>query len=198
MRVLSPKANDDRVSTPESIIDAMPAAQGAQGDCLSIEQAFRRYHGGLMNFLHRRLRNEDDAQDVAQETYARLVQSYAGNLAPDTASTLIFRIADNVANDLSRRRKSRHAAEHCPVDLVPLVSDEPSQERRLEAQQQLERLYAAIAGLPHRCQQVFLLNRVDRMTYPQIARHCGISVSMVEKHITKALAALREQVGDVF
>ena len=164
---------------------------------LSVEQAFRRYHGGLMNFLRQRLRSEEDAADVAQETYTRLVQSYQDELDPRTASTLIFRIAINAANDLSRRRNTHHAADHCSADLVPLASEEPSQERRVHAQQQLDLLYAAIESLPPKCQQVFLLNRVDRMTYPQIARHCGISVSMVEKHITKALAALREQVGDV-
>lgn len=185
------------MSTPESIIEAVMPPRAAGGERLSLEQAFRRYHGGLMNFLRRRLRSEEDAADVAQETYIRLAQAYEDSLEPETASTLIFRIADNVAKDLSRRRKSRHAADHCSAHLVPLVSEEPSQERRLHAQQQLERLYAAIESLPARCRQVFLLSRVDRMSYPQIARHCGISTSMVEKHITKALAALREQVGDV-
>lgn len=164
---------------------------------LPVEQAFRRYHGGLMNFLRQRMRSEEDAADVAQETYVRLVQSYEYALLPETAATLIFRIAVNVANDFSRRRKSHHATDHCSADLVPLVSGEPSQERRLHARQQLERLYAAIESLPPRCQQVFLLNRVDHMTYTQIARHCGISASMVEKHITKALAVLREKVGDI-
>lgn len=173
----------------------VPRAPG--GERLSVEQAFRRYHGGLMNFLRQRMRSEEDAADVAQETYARLMQSYQHDLLPETAATLIFRIAVNVANDSFRRRKSHHATDHCSADLVPLASGEPSQERRLHAQQQLERLYAAVESLPPRCQQVFLLNRVDRMTYTQIARHCGISTSMVEKHITKALATLREKVGDI-
>lgn len=164
---------------------------------LSVEQAFRRYHGGLMSFLRQRMHSEEDAADVAQETYARLMRNYEHGLLPETAATLIFRIAANVANDFFRRRKSHRTADHCSVDLVPLASEEPSQERRLHARQQLERLYAAIESLPPRCQQVFLLSRMDRMTYPQIARHCGISTSMVEKHITKALAALREKVGDI-
>lgn len=185
------------MSTPESSLGAIAIPCAAGSERLSVEQAFRRYHGGLMNFLRQRMRSEEDAADVAQETYARLVQSYRHDLLPETAAALIFRIAVNVANDSFRRRKSHHATDHCSADLVPLPSGEPSQERRLHAQQQLERLYAAIESLPPRCQQVFLLNRVDRMTYPQIARHCGISTSMVEKHITKALATLREKVGDI-
>ncbi len=170
----------------------------AEAERLSMEQAFRRYHPGLMNFLRQRLRNEEDAADVAQETYVRLTQHYQHELEAQTASTLIFRIASNLANDLSRRRRRHHATDHCSADLVLLASEEPSQERHVQARQQLDRLYAAIERLPPKCRQVFLLNRVDHMTYPQIARHCGISASMVEKHITRALAALREQVGDVF
>jgi RNA polymerase sigma-70 factor (ECF subfamily) len=185
------------VSTPESSLEAVMVPGSPGDERLPVEQAFRRYHGRLMSFLRRRMRSEEDAADVAQETYARLLQSYEHDLLSESAVTLVFRIAANVANDFSRRRKSHHATDHCLVDLIPLASGEPSQERRLHAQQQLERLYAAIENLPPRCQQVFLHNRVDHLTYTQIARHCGISTSMVEKHITKALAALREKVGDI-
>lgn len=185
------------VSTSDPSLETAMVPSDPGSERLPVEQAFRRYHGGLVNFLRRRMRSEEDAADVAQETYVRLMQSYEHDLLPETAATLIFRIAANVANDFSRRRKSHHVKDHCPVELTPLASGEPSHERRLHASQQLERLYAAIEGLSPRCQQVFLLNRVDRMTYTQIARHCGISTSMVEKHITKALATLREKVGDI-
>lgn len=185
------------MSTAENMLVATVDLDDAGGELLPVEQAFRRYHGGLINFLRQRLRNEEDAADVAQETYTRLVQSYEDKLDARTASTLIFRIAINAANDLSRRRKTHHAVDHCSAELVTLTSEEPSQERRVHAQQQLESLYIAIESLPPKCQQVFLLNRVDHMTYQQIAHHCGISLSMVEKHIAKALAVLREQVSDV-
>jgi len=49
--------------------------------------------------------------------------------------------------------------------------------------------------LPPKCRQVFLLSRAQRMTYPQIAVHCGISVKMVEKHISHALAICMKKVG---
>jgi DNA-directed RNA polymerase specialized sigma24 family protein len=42
---------------------------------------------------------------------------------------------------------------------------------------------------------VFLLSRASDMTYPEIAAHCGISVKMVEKHISRAIAACLEKVG---
>jgi RNA polymerase sigma factor (sigma-70 family) len=171
------------------------AAEPADSEHLSVEQAFRRHHAGLIRFLQGRLRNDEDAADVAQETYARLLQSYRDVIDSATARTLMFRIAVNAANDLVRRRRTHHAAEHDPIEDDLLLADAPSQERELSGEQDLNLLYEAIASLPPKCQQVFLLNRLDCMTYPQIARHCGISVKMVEKHIGKALAALRVQVG---
>lgn len=184
------------MNTSETSLLGIPDVGDAAEPRLSVEQAFRQYRHGLLHFLQQRLRSDADAEDVLQETYARLVQNYRESLEERTASTLIFRIATNAANDLARRRRSHHAADHCSVDKLALVSDEPSQDRHLAARQELARLYDAIVELPPKCQQVFLLNRVDCMTYPQIAKYCGISVKMVEKHITKALAALRAKVGE--
>jgi len=185
------------VSTREPFLLGVPEAERDSGEMrLTIEQAFRQYRSGLLRFLRHRTHDTDDAEDVLQETYTRLVQNYREKLDSRTASTLIFRIATNVANDLARRRRAHHAADHCTTEQLELASEEPSQERRIEARQELELLYQAISDLPPKCQQVFLLNRVDRMTYPQIAEYCGTSVKMVEKHITRALAILRARVGD--
>ena len=73
---------------------------------------------------------------------------------------------------------------------------QPSADREIAASQDLEILYEAIENLPPKCRQVFLLSRAQRMTYPQIAVHCGISVKMVEKHICHALAICMKKVGE--
>ncbi len=59
-----------------------------------------------------------------------------------------------------------------------------------------ELLYETIEHLPPKCRQVFLLSRVRRMTYGEIARHCGISRKMVEKHVSHALAVCMEKVSE--
>ena len=180
-----------KVDTHQGDLVGMSVGGGVAESKLTIEQAFCQYRQSLMRFLQRRLRDYDDAEDVLQETYTRLVQSYRDSLDTRTASALIFRIAANVANDLARRRHSRHAADHCSADSVELISTTPSLDSDLASKQGLALLYEAIAALPPKRRQVFLLSRVDGMTYRQISEHCNISVKMVEKHITAALAALR-------
>jgi RNA polymerase sigma-70 factor (ECF subfamily) len=153
---------------------------------LSIKDLMDRYHGSLLSYLRQRLRIADDAADVAQEAYIRMLQ-YEGSREVRSPSSLLFRVAINIANDLCRLEQVRHAADHCNVDDLDIDSGLATPEREVAAAQDLDQLYATIAALPPKCRQVFLLSRVQCMTYPQIATHCGISVKMVEKHISHAL-----------
>jgi RNA polymerase sigma factor (sigma-70 family) len=56
----------------------------------------------------------------------------------------------------------------------------------MAAQQRLERVKAALAQLPARCREVFLMHRTDGMSYSRIAARVGMSVSDVENHIARA------------
>jgi RNA polymerase sigma-70 factor (ECF subfamily) len=153
---------------------------------LSVKTLIGRYHASLLSFLRQRLRTADDADDVAQEVYIRMLQ-YEGSREINSPSSLLFRVAINIANDVGRSEQVRHAADHCGVDGLEIDSGVATPERQVAAAQDLELLYETIEQLPPRCRQVFLLSRVHCMTYPEIARHCGISVKMVEKHISHAL-----------
>jgi RNA polymerase sigma factor (sigma-70 family) len=164
-------------------------------EALSVHDLIRRHHNSLMHFLSRRLRVAEDAADVAQETYIRLLQ-YEGSREIHSPSSLLFRIAINVAHDLGRTEQTRQAGKQCQIDDLDLPSDQPTPEREISGQQDLAILYQAIADLPPKCQQAFLLSRVRHMTYPEIGRHCGISVKMVEKHISHALTVLLKKVGE--
>jgi RNA polymerase sigma-70 factor (ECF subfamily) len=172
--------------TDEAWIAGMALPKQPVREAVSVKDIIRRHHAALIQFLTRRLRVSADAADVAQETYIRMLQ-YEGSREIQSPASLLYRIAINVANDHGRAEQARRVTEQCRIDDVELESDLPSADREIAAQEELELLHAAIAALPARCQQVFLLSRVQRMTYPQIARHCGISVKMVEKHISHAL-----------
>ena len=163
-------------------------------EALSVHETIRRYHDSLIRFLRQRLRVKEDAADVAQEAYIRMMQ-YEGSRQIQSPSSMLFRIAINVANDLGRAEQSRRVSDQMPIDGLELASDRPAVEREIAAEQDLAALYAAIEQLPPKCRHVFLLSRVQHMTYPQIAVHCKISVKMVEKHISHALAICMKKVS---
>lgn len=171
----------------------LPVAESVRQP-LSVKEVIRRYHGSLLSFLRQRLRTSEDAADVAQEAYIRLMQ-YEGSREIQSPSSMLFRIAINIANDLGRSEQVRRVSDQCGLDDVDLVCERSSPEREVAAGQDLALLYETIENLPPKCRQVFLLSRVHYMTYPQIAKHCGISVKMVEKHISHALAVCMAKVG---
>jgi RNA polymerase sigma factor (sigma-70 family) len=178
------------LATGQTLANLEPAAR----EPLRVTEVIRRYHMSLLGFLRSRLRVAEDACDVAQETYIRMMQ-YEGSRDVDSPAALLFRIAINVANDLGRAEQVRHLADHCELDELELDSGVATPERELAAAQDLGLLLEAMQRLPPKCRQVFLLSRAHDMTYPQIAQHCGISVKMVEKHISHALAICMAEVG---
>jgi RNA polymerase sigma-70 factor (ECF subfamily) len=57
-------------------------------------------------------------------------------------------------------------------------------------------LQVVLSGLPTGCRTVFLMSRIEEMSYKQISENMGISLKAVEKQITKALRILRVKLGD--
>ena len=151
----------------------------------------------LLGFLRHRTKSEADAQDAVQESMFRLLR-YRDGQPEDTWKSLLYRIAINLLHDHARRFNSPCGEGHASLgmEVEKLPADEPSIEQRLSDQQVLARIPGLILQLPTRCREVYLLNRVEEMSYSEIAAHCGISVKAVEKQITKALAALRKGVGE--
>jgi RNA polymerase sigma factor (sigma-70 family) len=171
-----------------------PCANEHACETLSVHDTIRRYHDSLVRFLRQRLRVKEDAVDIAQEAYIRMLQ-YEGSQKIDSPSSMLFRIAINIATDQFRTEAARRVSGQVSIDDMELPSQQPSVDREIAAAQDLEILYQAIEGLPPKCRMVFLLSRAQRMTYAQIAVHCGISVKMVEKHISHALAICMKEVG---
>lgn len=177
-----------------ALADETTLLANAAHEQIRIQDIIRRHHDSLIKFLRRRLSIADDADDVAQETYIRMMK-YEGSREIKSPSAMLYRIAVNVANDHGRATQARCAADHLEIEEVSLVSEQPSAERAVLAGQHLDLLLDVIDGLPPKCKQVFLLSRARGMTYPEIARHCGISVKMVEKQISRAVAACLKKVG---
>jgi RNA polymerase sigma factor (sigma-70 family) len=161
---------------------------------LSVRELIRSHHSSLMHLLRRRIRVAEDAADVAQEAYIRMLK-YEGARNVRFPSSLLFRIAINVAKDRGRADQVRHVSDQCELNELEIDSGVANPERQLAAAQDLAHLYEVIEQLPPKCKKVFLLSRMQEMTYPQIAEHCGISVKMVEKHISHALAICTAQLA---
>jgi RNA polymerase sigma-70 factor (ECF subfamily) len=169
--------------------------QGPEPSPLSVSLLAKEHHGDFMRFLRRRVpAGPVAAEDIAQEAYIRLLQ-YEGSRTIRSPYFLLLRVAMNVMKDLHRAERARSSSRHHSLVGLALASEAPDPERAAVHAEELDQVLAAIEDLTPRCREVFLLHRLSHSAYPQIARDFGISVKMVEKHISTALARCAESVA---
>lgn len=161
-----------------------------------MEHMFNRYHSVLMKYLRDRLYNKDEAEDVAQEVYYRIARR-SGVDSIDFPKAFLLRTARNLLIDMNRARPKPQAL----LSIDPAEdSDElagpeagrvcESPESDVSAQQMLNLIKTALAGLSPRCQAVFIMNRIDGVSYRRIAVDLDMSESMVGKYMRQALKHL--------
>jgi len=105
----------------------------------------------------------------------------------------LYQITRNILIDFHRRGKVIRAADHRDLDEHELASSAPSQERIIDSQKDLKALENALLTLPPRCQEIFVLSRFEEMKYEEIADRCDISVSAVEKQISRAMKIIKHR-----
>ena len=150
----------------------------------------------LVRFFQRRCRNISRAEDLAQEVIVRTL-GRAGLTSPEQARGYIFRAAANLWRDQQRRESRFVSPEVGWEDETALnVSEGVPLERALVGEEELYCVNAALLELSERTRDIFVLHRLEQMKYADIARVLGISVSAVEKHMSKALALLSERMDD--
>lgn len=148
----------------------------------------------LLNYFLRRRLAPDVAEDCVQETFARLWRVNVDSIqSPDK---YVFRVASSVAIDRARRARSHAEIAHSPIDSFDLISEEPSPARVFEGREAISRLAALLDELPPKTKDMFLLNRLEGLTYSQLARRYACTPSAVEKHMSKALAHIRNGLRD--
>lgn len=135
-----------------------------------------------------KLGNLGQAEDLAQEAFLRLWQA-CGKVAPAKAKSYLFTVANNLFLDEVKHRKVVFKFQQ--RNTLKMATEE-SPEYLLEVSEFEERLQQALAKLSEKNRVVFLLNRVDKLTYQEIADRIGISKKAVEKRMSKALVELRE------
>jgi RNA polymerase sigma factor (sigma-70 family) len=140
---------------------------------------FSRVRSALM----RRGRTEHEADDLVQEAWIRL-ECYRREQPVEEPEAFLMRAALNLSIDAYRSRQAR--GEEVLLEDVVLVDTQPSAEAVLLARERLERLSVCLGRLNDKTRAIFLAHRVDGVSYQQIAKLHGLSVSSVEKHIAKA------------
>jgi len=151
-----------------------------------ISQIFNDHNRSLLRFLRGRLYSEDDAREVAQEAYVKLLQLDQLE-GVSFLKAFLFRTASNLAIDRLRRRRVQRERAHYLFDFGTAESCEPAYSAAEDANLTLE----ALAELPAHCRQAFLMSRIEGLSTEEIGVRLGVTDRAVRKYLVRTLLHLQ-------
>jgi RNA polymerase sigma-70 factor (family 1) len=152
----------------------------------SFKSVFDEYYRPIKSFLYYKLGDIDMAEDITQEVFIRAWDK-RDTIILETVKSYLYKIANNLVINHFSSAKTRFELKLEDHDKT--VSESP--QYVMEKDEFAARLNRALEKLPEGQRAVFLMNRIDDLTYREIAEQLDISVKAVEKRMQGALESLR-------
>ncbi len=164
------------------------SSEAGAGHAQRISRLFSEHNAALIQFLATRLRSVQEAKEVAQEAYVRLL-SLEDSGAVSFLRAFLFKTAANLAVDRIRgRNRQQHARD---AGLCDDSREVPTPDREVATAQEVEIVRRLVGELPPKCRQAFLMHRVHGAEFAQIAKEMGLSERMVRHYVLRAVLYCR-------
>ena len=150
---------------------------------------FDLYFDDIRRYLYYRSGDEALSTDLAQDTFMRIWEKEM-HLMPGSDTGLLYKIAGDLFISHLRRDKLKQEA----PDRISFHASANTPEEELEFSELQEKYEKALAKLPESQRVVFLMSRMEDLTYAEIAARLSLSVKAVEKRMTGALSRLRKEI----
>jgi RNA polymerase sigma-70 factor, ECF subfamily len=181
--------------------DAALMMRVKQGDGVAFAALVDKYKQPVMNVVARMLRDQTEAEDVAQTVFVQVYKSAARYQAASKFTTWLFTIARNLAlNEI--RRRSRHPTDSMDVT-HPEQEDQPLHQfedkktftppESLLHGELAEKISQAVSELPDNQREALLLCRQDELSYEEIAQVLGCSLSATKSLIHRGRETLKQK-----
>ena len=185
-------------------LDRADMTRLAGGDGAALNDLMARHAEKLFHYLIRCLQNEEDAADLAQETFVRVYQNRAKFEPSQRFSTWLYAIATNLVKDRYRYR-TRHPqvsldAEN-PVTggdfRQDLAEEQPIPREHLEAQERAETVRRAVAALPEELRTPLILSEYEELSHTETGAILKCSAKAVEARVYRARKRLKTLLGSL-
>ncbi len=154
-------------------------------------------HAPILRGFFVRRGARQDAEDLVQETYLRLLRAHEGEgEAIANPEAYLFTVALNLAREQAERRRWSMLPIEELENFTTLLAGEETVEDAAERAQRRQHLQALLDTLPERTRAVLVMQYRDGLSYKQIAERMGVSSHMVKKHVVRGLAVCRKAIGE--
>jgi RNA polymerase sigma factor (sigma-70 family) len=182
-----------QIADVQALVQAPLAAQARRTALIAM--LFARHRRSLLWYLTRLVPNRDDAEEIAQEAFVRLLAVPHLDAHANRARAYLFATATNLARDSYRRRMARAGSAHVALDDLQLESNDPQPERLVDAERGRRIVDTALCDSQPRPRQAFVLYVYEEMTYEHIALALGVSKKTIERDIALTLALCRSRLS---
>ena len=160
------------------------------------EKLYRDQHARILRLCRLLLRNQQEAEEVAQEVFLKLIHARAVQHR-DFWDAWLTRVAVNACRDRQRSWWWRWRSDS-PTEIVgmQLPSKDATPEEATANREQREMIWQFFRKLSTRQQEVFVLRYVEGWTDHQVADMLGMTPGSVKQHLFRAVRYLRKALGD--
>lgn len=153
-------------------------------------EIYRRFWKMLLNSAYKRLNSIEEAEELVQELFINLFvrrdeMQINGNLEVFLKNALKYRILNVYRSRYTREQYAMLVLKENRINTI-------DPEQHLQAKELAQKIKLATQKLPEKCREVFILSKVERLSNKTIAAQLGISVSTVEKHISKGMKIMKD------
>jgi RNA polymerase sigma-70 factor, ECF subfamily len=209
MKRALPRQTMDTEATPAEadVPDAALVEEAQKGDTAAFDQLVGRYRGRIFAMIYNMVHNEQDAWDLAQDSFVKAWKSIARFRGQSSFYTWIYRIVMNVTIDSLRKKQVKGAGAEFD-DAIQLKEIDPASRtvphagalphEQMEQKEIRGRIDAAIAELSPEHRAVILMKEIEGMQYHEIAESLGCSIGTVMSRLFYARKKLQSQLRDVY
>ena len=172
----------------------MSSSDTVSGAPLAFQPVYDEFFPKIRRYLTRVV-GPTEAEDLAQEVFAKVHQALPQFRRDSSVATWIYRIATNAAYDRLRSPAFQRAREAPAVNEASVEDRTPGAEQTLVRREMNECIDGYIARLPARYRSALILSEQEDLTNPQIAETLGVSVDTVKIRLHRARARLRKELG---
>lgn len=159
-----------------------------------IAALFEAHNRALVRFLTCRLQSSQDAMEIAQEAYVRLLRLDETD-GISYLRAFLFKTAANLASDRIKNESRRGR-----LDRMEFFDDSlsvPSSEHNVLAEQELHALVQVVQELPAKCREAFILHNLLDYSFQEVAAQMNLSERMIRLYVERALVYCRDRLEEL-